>query len=84
MAASIPTPPENPTDGNGNSTGTGMGNGIAAESLFDFLDNATTEGSSILPTIEQHRRVAADKGLSLEERLEAFQDISESETRLVG
>jgi len=45
----------------------------------DLLDNATAQVKSILPEIEEHRRIASDPGRSLSDRLEAFEDILESE-----
>ncbi len=49
------------------------------EGLFELLDSATPEITSILPEIEEHRKIASDRTRPLEERLEAFEDIFESE-----
>jgi threonine synthase len=52
---------------------------INGEGLFELLDSATPEVTSILPEIEEHRKIAANRSLPLEQRLEAFEDIFESE-----
>ncbi len=54
------------------------------EGLFELLDSATPEVTSILPGIEEHRKIASNRALPLGERLEAFEDISESEVGDTG
>jgi len=49
------------------------------DKLFDLLDGATPELPSISQEIESQKRIAADKSRPVEERLEAFADIFESE-----
>jgi threonine synthase len=47
--------------------------------LFPMLDNASSNAPLIAPELETQRIVAADSKKSLEDRLEAYEDISESE-----
>ena len=54
------------------------------ESLFELLDSATPEVTGILPGIEEHRKIASNRALPLAERLEAFEDIFESEVGDTG
>lgn len=49
------------------------------ERLFELLDGASSEITPIWPEIESQKKIAADKSLDLEERLEAFEDVFESE-----
>jgi len=49
------------------------------EKLIDLLDGAEGELSSIISEIENQRKIAADPSHPLDERLEAFEDIFESE-----
>jgi threonine synthase len=49
------------------------------EKLFDLLDGASADIATLWPEIENQKRIAADKSLDLEERLEAFEDVFESE-----
>jgi threonine synthase len=49
------------------------------EKLFDLLDGASADITTLWPEIENQKRIAADKSLDLEERLEAFEDVFESE-----
>ena len=46
---------------------------------FSLLDGAKSQSPPIAPELEIQRKIAADKNLSLEERLEAFEDIIDSE-----
>ncbi|MCF8062037.1 MAG: pyridoxal-phosphate dependent enzyme [Deltaproteobacteria bacterium] len=48
-------------------------------SRFFPLDGAASQALEIGPELEKQRRAAADRSLSLDERLEAFEDIMESE-----
>jgi len=47
--------------------------------VFSLLDGATSQSPIIAPELEDQRRVAADRGRGLDERLEALDDIIESE-----
>lgn len=49
------------------------------ERLFELLDGASSEITTIWPEIECQKKIAADKSLDLEKRLEAFEDVFESE-----
>jgi len=49
------------------------------ENLVNLLDGARSQFPSIAPELDSQRKIAADKSLSLEERLEAFEDIIDSE-----
>ncbi len=46
---------------------------------FSLLDGAKSQFPQIAPELDVQRKIAADKTLSLEERLEAFEDIIDSE-----
>jgi len=46
---------------------------------YSLLDGAKSQFPPIAPELELQRKIAADKTLSLEERLEAFEDIIDSE-----
>ena len=46
---------------------------------FSLLDGAKSQFPPIAPELDVQRKIAADKTLSLEERLEAFEDIIDSE-----
>jgi len=46
---------------------------------FSLLDGAKSQFPPIAPELELQRKIAANKTLSLEERLEAFEDIIDSE-----
>ncbi len=62
----------NQNNGNGNKNGNG-------EQILSLLDGASSEFPQIAPELETQKKVAADKSLSLEERLEAYEDIIDSE-----
>lgn len=49
------------------------------EKLTDLLDGATGEVQSVFTEVKDQRKIAADSSLPLEERLEAFEDIFQSE-----
>jgi threonine synthase len=49
------------------------------DNLFDLLDGASPEISTSWPEIENQKRIAADRSRILDERLEAFEDVFESE-----
>lgn len=48
--------------------------------LIDLLDNAEADSLSLVTDLEDQRKIAADLGRPVEERLEAYEDILESET----
>jgi threonine synthase len=58
---------------------TNVGTGIQDDDRFFLLDGAGTDFQEIAPELEMQRKVAADSAQSLENRLEAFEDIMESE-----
>jgi len=47
--------------------------------IFPILDGASSQYPAIAPELNHQREIAADKTRSLEERLEAFEDIIDSE-----
>jgi len=47
--------------------------------IFPILDGASSQYPAIAPELNQQREIAADKTRPLEERLEAFEDIIDSE-----
>jgi len=50
-----------------------------SEKLTDLLDGATGEVQSVFTEVKDQRKIASDPSLPLEERLEAFEDIFQSE-----
>ena len=46
---------------------------------YDLLDGATGEGLQVIRELEEQRKISADLGMPLEERLEAYEDIFDSE-----
>lgn len=57
-------------------TATKNGNG---EQVLSLLDGASSQFPQIAPELETQKKVAADKSRPLDERLEAFEDIIDSE-----
>lgn len=49
------------------------------ESILSLLDGATAQYPAIAPELESQRKIAADHSRTMEERLEAFEDIIDSE-----
>jgi len=49
------------------------------ETVLDLIDGATGEISQVRKQVEERRKVASDRSLPLDDRLEAFEDIMESE-----
>ena len=47
--------------------------------IVPIIDGATSDFQTIIPEIEAERRIASDKNASLEERLEAYENIIDSE-----
>ena len=54
-------------------------NDIKIELIQNILDGAKSQFPPIAPELESQRKIAADKNRLLEERLEAFEDIIDSE-----
>ncbi|MBN2053579.1 pyridoxal-phosphate dependent enzyme [bacterium] len=54
-------------------------NGLNGDKLFDLLDSASPEMTDLSPEQENQQRVASDPARPLRERLEAYEDIFESE-----
>jgi len=52
---------------------------LLTEKPYDLMDGATGEVDSVARQVEAQRRIAADANNSLEKRLEAFEDIIDSE-----
>jgi threonine synthase len=55
------------------------GKGMQDNDPFFLLDGASTDSQEIAPELDMQRKVAADPAEPLENRLEAFEDIMESE-----
>ena len=55
------------------------GNGNGNGTTLNLLDEATPTGLTIAPELETQKKVAGDKSRSIDERLEAFEDILDSE-----
>jgi threonine synthase len=49
------------------------------ESILALLDGATAQHPAIAPELESQRKIAADHSRTMEERVEAFEDIIDSE-----
>jgi len=54
-------------------------NFVSTEKLFDLLDGASPEITTLWPEIENQKKIAADKDRPIEERLEAYEDVFDSE-----
>lgn len=54
-------------------------NDIKPDTILNILDGAKSQFPSIAPELESQRKIAADRSRLLEERLEAFEDIIDSE-----
>lgn len=52
---------------------------IKSDVIINILDGAKSQFPPIAPELDSQRKIAADKNRSLEERLEAFEDIIDSE-----
>jgi threonine synthase len=50
-----------------------------SDTIINILDGAKSQFPPIAPELDNQRKIAADKNLSLEERLEAYEDIIDSE-----
>ena len=54
-------------------------NNIKSDKIDNILDGAKSQFPPIAPELDSQRKIAADRNFSLEERLEAFEDIIDSE-----
>ena len=54
-------------------------NNIKSDTIINILDGAKSQFPPIAPELDSQRKIAADKNLSLEVRLEAFEDIIDFE-----
>jgi threonine synthase len=54
-------------------------NELTSDTIINILDGAKSQFPNIAPELDSQRKIAADKNRSLEERLEAFEDIIDSE-----
>ena len=54
-------------------------NNANLETIINILDGAKSQFPPIAPELDLQRKIAADRSYSLEERLEAFEDIVDSE-----
>jgi threonine synthase len=70
---------KNNTTNNSNGTTTSTNNNGNGTSPFSLLDGARSQYPSIAPELEMQKKVAADRSLPLDVRLEAFEDIIDSE-----
>ena len=52
---------------------------LTPETPYDLIDGAAGEGLDLSAEFEKQRKIIADKSLYLEDRLEAFEDIIDSE-----
>jgi len=71
-----------PTDSeskNSESSSKENSNDLLPENFLNILDGAKSQFPPIAPELEIQRKIAADRTCSLEERLEAFEDIIDSE-----
>lgn len=71
---------------NGQSTATQNGNGdnktskhVTLDEIFSLLDGATSQTPAIAPELDSQKKIAADPDQPLDKRLEAFEDIIDSE-----
>jgi len=46
---------------------------------YDLMDGATGESLKVIRELEEQRKISADSGMPLDERLEAYEDIFDSE-----
>ena len=64
---------------NNNSSNDNNSNNNKSENILNILDGAKSQFPQIAPELDIQRKIAADKSRPLEERLEAFEDIIDSE-----
>jgi threonine synthase len=65
-----------PPDNNGHSN---IDKKSTTDEIFSLLDGATSQTPAIAPELDSKRKIAADLNQPLEKRLEAFEDIIDSE-----
>jgi len=68
------TKPSNGSNGNGKTP-----KNVTLDEIFNLLDGATSQTPAIAPELESQKKIAADLSQPLERRLEAFEDIIDSE-----
>jgi len=61
------------------SSGKKNSNDKKTDTIINILDGAKSQFPPIAPELDSQRKIAADRNCSLEERLEAFEDIIDSE-----
>ena len=71
-------PPDIPSN-NTNKPEVSFSNGIRSNGGYNLLDGAQPQFPPIAPELDFQRKIAADKNRSIDERLEAFEDIIDSE-----
>ncbi len=64
---------------NGSSSNKENSNDVKSDTILNILDGAQSQFPSIAPELDSQRKIAADRNRSLEERLEALEDIIDSE-----
>jgi len=64
---------------NGESSNNKNSNNIRPDTIVNILDGAKSQFPPIAPELDSQRKIAADRNRSLEERLEALEDIIDSE-----
>jgi threonine synthase len=64
---------------NNNFINTGNSNGNSSNGILNILDGAKSQFPPIAPELDIQKKIASDKDRSLEERLEAYEDIIDSE-----
>jgi len=81
MTKTVEKQDEKPPDSssNNNKNGKQFSNEIQANGGYNLLDGAQSQFPQIAPELDSQRKIAADKQRPLEERLEAFEDIIDSE-----
>ena len=52
---------------------------MADDKPFNLIDGATGDASAVVREVEDQRRISSDPNLPLEQRLEAYEDIFDSE-----
>ena len=80
MTETVEKQDEKPPDSSSNNkNGKQFSNGVQSNGGYNLLDGAQSQFPPIAPELDSQRKIAADKLRPLEERLEAFEDIIDSE-----